>query len=113
MKMAFVFVLLFGACSLMTQVKGENQRPPKSKKGQLTEQGCVSHASGYYILMQSGNSYVLETTHNIDLGHYLGQQVHVTGYERATLGTSSGRRDAPGLTIVVDSINSISKRCTH
>jgi len=60
MKMAFVFVLLFAACSLMAQVKGENQRQPKSKKGQLTEQGCVSHASGYYILMQSGTAMYLK-----------------------------------------------------
>jgi len=114
MMKAVVFVVLFLASLLMAQVnEGENQRPPKSQEGQLTAQGCVSRSSGYYILMQSGNSYVLETNRKIDVGHYLGQQVEVTGSERATLSTSSSRRGAPPLTIMVDSINTISKRCTH
>jgi hypothetical protein len=114
MMKAVVFVVLFLASLLMAQVnEGENQRPPKSQKGQLTAQGCVSRSSGYYILTQSGNSYVLEANRKIDVGHYLGQQVEVTGSERATLSTSSSRRGAPALTIMVDSINTISKRCTH
>ena len=113
MMKAVVFVVLFLASLLMAQVnEGENQRPPKSQEGQLTAH-CVSRSSGYYILMQSGNSYVLETNRKIDVGHYLGQQVEVTGSERATLSTSSSRRGAPPLTIMVDSINTISKRCTH
>lgn len=114
MMKAVVFVVLFAVSLLMAQVnEGESQRPPKSQKGQLTTQGCVSRSSGYYILMQSGNSYALEASRKIDFGHYLGQQVEVSGSERATLSTSSSRRGAPALTIVVDSINTISKRCTH
>ena len=114
MKKAVLFVVFFSVCSLMAQGnEGESQRAPKSQKGQLTAQGCVSRSSGYYILMQSGNSYVLEANHKIDFGHYLGQQVEVAGRERATVGTSSGRRDAPGLTIEVHSINTISQRCAH
>lgn len=47
---AVVFVVLFLASLLMAQVnEGENQHPPKSQKGQLTAQGCVSRSSGYYV----------------------------------------------------------------
>jgi hypothetical protein len=115
MTKAAAFVMLFVVSLLMAQVnEGEPQRLPKSRKGLLTAQGCVSRSSGYYILMQPGNSYALEAaSRKIDFGHYLGQQVEVTGDERATLSTSSSRRGAPSLTIMVDSINTISKQCTH
>jgi hypothetical protein len=114
MAKAVVLVTFFLVSMLMAQVnEGENQRPRKGQNGQLTAQGCVSRSSGYYILMQSGNSYALEARRNLDFGHYLGQQVEVTGSERATLSTSSSRRGAPSLTIVVDSINTISKHCTY
>jgi DNA-binding transcriptional regulator LsrR (DeoR family) len=114
MKGTAVFVMLVVVSLLRAQLnEGEYPSPPRSQKGQLTAQGCVSRSSGYYILMQSGNSYALEASRKIDFGHYLGKQVEVTGRERATLSTSSSRRDAPGLTIVVDSINTISKQCAH
>jgi hypothetical protein len=64
--------------------------------------------------MQSdpGNSYVLHATNKIKLGHYLGQQVEVTGTESPTMSssTATGRR-ASSVTIMVDSINAISKQC--
>jgi hypothetical protein len=113
-KKGSLFVMLFVVSLLVAQVnEGESQRPPKSQKGQVTAQGCVSRSSGYYILMQSGSSYVLEASRKLDFGHYLGQQVEVSGKERATLSTSSSRREAPGLTIMVESINTISNHCTH
>lgn len=104
MKKAVVFAVLLAVALLRAQVnEDEHQRPPKNQKGQLTTEGCVSRLSGYYILMQldASNSYVLEANRKIDFGHYLGQQVEVTGNERATLGTSSSRRGAPALTIMV------------
>lgn len=114
MRTAVVLMALVIVSFLVAQVnEGGYQGPPKTQKGQVTAQGCVSRSSGYYILMQSGNSYVLETSRKVDFGHYLGKQVEVTGKERATLSTSSSRRDAPGLTILVESINTISQRCTH
>lgn len=114
MRMAAVLMTLVVASFLIAQVnEAQYQRPAKSQKGHVTAQGCVSRSSGYYILMQSGNSYVLETSRKIDFGHFLGRQVEVTGKERATLSTSSSRRDAPGLTIMVESINTISQQCNH
>jgi hypothetical protein len=67
--------------------------------------------------MQSdpGNSYMLEAE-NIDVAQYLGQQVEVTGVETHSQSTSAHSvREGGGssLTIRVDSINSLSKRCSH
>ena len=114
---AFIVLLLVGC--LMAQ-RNENESQPASQpaKGQQLEQGCVARSSGHYILMQSeaGHSYVLEASRKTNLGHYLGHQVEVAGTESATLGTSSSALrtgGGPGLTIWVDSIKVISKRCTH
>ena len=114
MKKTVLFAMLLVGSFLMAQVnETENRHAPKSQKGQLTAQGCVSRLSGYYILMQEGSSYALEARGKIHFGEYLGQQVEVTGTERATLNTSESRRPAPSRTIVVDSITTISKRCTE
>ena len=67
-----VFLLLTGGW-LMAQANSD--RSPNDKKEQVTVQGCVSRSSGDYVLTQSnpGNSYVLHSVNNIQLGHYLGQ----------------------------------------
>jgi hypothetical protein len=118
---AILFVFLFVASWLLGQTNQDQSQSPS--KAQVTVQvegwvGCVSRSSsGHYILEQSGHSYALESAHEIDLGKYVGQQVGVTGSESATLGTSSSAvrsgAASPAETIIVDSINVISERCTH
>ena len=110
-RINMMFLLLMGA-SLMAQANSD--RPPNDKKGQVIVQGCIGRSSGDYVLMQSdpGNSYVLHSVNNIKLGHYLGQQVKVTGTKSPTLSDSSdAARSAPSTTITVNSINTISREC--
>lgn len=117
MKKAIVPILwLVAVGSLMAQSnQGQSQTPAKNNEGKVSVQGCVIRAAGDFVLMQSdpANSFVLEPTRKIKLEPYLGQQVEVTGTESPTMSTSSNFRRRPGspVTIVVDSINTISKRC--
>lgn len=116
MKKAIVLILLFVVGLLMAQANpGQSQPPAKNKEGKVTVQGCVSRAAGDFILMQSdpANTFVLEPARKIKLEPYLGQQVEVTGTESPTMSSSSNfrRRAASPVTIAVDSINTISKRC--
>ena len=121
MRKTMVFFLLFSGSWLMAYAnQGKSQQPPKTQNGQVTVKGCVSRSSGHYILVQSdpSNSYVLEAPGTTDMGHYLGQQVEVTGTELShtspTTSHSTGETGGgPQVTIVVDSINTISKRCAH
>jgi hypothetical protein len=115
MNKTILLVVLFVGSWLMAQANpDQSQHPPDEKKGQVTVQGCVSRSSGNFVLMQSdpGNSYVLHATKKMNMGQYLGQQVEVTGTETPTMSSSSdaGRRGS-SVTIVVDSINTISKQC--
>ena len=119
MNKIILFVLLFLASGLMAQPnQDESQHPPKEHHGQVTVKGCVGRSSGHDTLMgsDSNNSYVLEASSNLDVGHYLGQQVQVTGSESQTLSTSSSSMRAgtgPPITITADSIKVISRRCSH
>ena len=120
MRKTIVFFLLFFSGWLMAYAnQNRSQQPPSNQNGHVTVKGCVSRSSGHYILVQSdaGNSYVLEATGKTDMGHYLGQQVEVTGTESHTSPTTSHSTGetagGPQVTIVVDSINTISKRCAH
>jgi hypothetical protein len=119
MRKTIVFFLLFSCGWLMAYAnQSKSQQPPKNQ-GHVTVKGCVSRSSGHYILVQSdpSNSYVLEATGTTDMGHYLGQQVEVSGTESDTSPTTSHSTGetggGPQVTIVVDSINTISKRCAH
>jgi len=116
-----LLVVLFAVSSLMAQSgpgqsSGANKR--HSKNPEVTVQGCLSAAKGDYTLMQTdpGNTYELEVTHKIKLGPHLGEQVEVTGWERPSLATSSdtflNRRGSSSVTIVVESIRMLAKRCT-
>jgi hypothetical protein len=115
MNKTILLVMLFLGSWLMGQASpDQSQQSPKETKGQVTVQGCVSRSSGDYVLMQPGSSYVLHATNNIKLGHYLGHQVEVTGTESPTMSTSSNAgRSQSSVTIMVGSINAISKQCTH
>ena len=115
MNKTILLMVLFAGSWLMAQANpDQSQHPPDEKKGQVTVQGCVSRSSGNFVLMQSdpGNSYVLHATKKMNMGQYLGQQVEVTGTETPTMSSSSdaGRRGS-SVTIMVDSINTISKQC--
>jgi hypothetical protein len=106
-----VFLLLAGGWLMAQPNPGQS---PKGKPGQVTVQGCVSRLSGDYVLTQSdpGNSYVLHSANGVKLGHYLGQQVKVTGTKSVTLNDASdaGRSSSP-TTITVNSISTVSKEC--
>jgi hypothetical protein len=106
-----VFLLLVGGW-LMAQANPDLS--PNGKKEQVTARGCVSRSSGDYVLTQfdPGNSYVLHSVNNIKLGHYLGQEVKVTGTKSPTLSDASDAgRSAPSTTITVNSVTTISKEC--
>ena len=106
-----VFLLLVGGW-LMAQANPD--RSPNGKKEPVTVRGCVSRSSGDYVLTQfdPGNSYVLHSVKNIKLGHYLGQEVKVTGTKSPTLSDASDAgRSAPSTTITVNSVTTISKEC--
>jgi hypothetical protein len=108
-------MLLAGSWLMAHAHQDQSQQPPKEKQGQVTVQGCVSRASGDFILMQSdpANSYVLRPTGKLKLDPYLGQQVEVTGREAPSMTPSSNPRGRPAaaVTIVVESIKTTSKRC--
>src|SRR6516164_10084282 len=112
MNRTTVFALLLAGGGLMAQ--SQTQQPPNEKSGQATVQGCVSRSSGAFMLMQSdpGNSYVLRPSGKLKLDPYLGQQVEITGREAPSMASSSNRgRPAAAVTIVVESIKTISKSC--
>jgi hypothetical protein len=116
MKRAIVFAIwLAGGCLMAQANQNQTQQPSKEKPGQVTAQGCVSRSTGDFILMQSdpGNSYVLRPIGKLKLDPFLGHQVEVRGRETPTMSSSSNynRRPAAAVTIVVDSIKTISKQC--
>src|SRR5580692_10558352 len=117
----FLFVLLLFSSFLPAQdtsssAAGEHQS--KADKGAVTIQGCVSRASGDYILMKQdpGVTYELQATGKIKLSRYLGQRVEVSGKQSPSLSTSSDaiERTAPSpVTLTINSIKTISKECTE
>ena len=117
----FLFVLLLSSSFLPAQdnnssAAGEHQS--KNAKGEVTVQGCVGRFSGDYILSKQdpGVTYQLQATGKIKLRRYLGQRVEVTGSEAPTMSTSSDALNRSGsaspVTILIDSIKTISKECT-
>jgi hypothetical protein len=95
----------------------EESQQGKKTKNEVMIQGCVGRMSGDYLLFQTdpGNSFVLEANRKIRLENYLGQEVEVRGREWPTLSTSTNftrRRAGSSLTIVVQSIHTVSSECT-
>ncbi len=116
-----LLAVLFAISSLMAQSgpgqsSGANKR--HSKNPEVTVQGCLGIDKGDYVLMQAdpGNTYKLEESHKIKLNPHLGEQVEVTGWERASLSTSSdvfvSSRGVSPVTIVVESVRMLAKQCT-
>jgi hypothetical protein len=115
------FVFLLSASFLLAQDNTSNtdsQHKAKSAKGEMTVQGCVSRASGDYILMKQNPAitYELQATGKIRLRHYLGQRVEVTGKESPSMSTSSDaitKTGAPSpVTLTITSIKTLAKECT-
>jgi hypothetical protein len=85
---------------------------------QVTVQGCVSKASGDYILEKQhpAMTYELQATGKIKLSQYLGQRVEIAGTTSPSMATSSDaitKTGAPSsVTLTISSIRTISKECT-
>jgi hypothetical protein len=117
-QLSFVLLLL-GSFLLAQESNPSNpsQHNSKSFDGEITVQGCVSRSSGDYILMKHdpGMSYQLHAPGKVNLNHYLGQQVEVTGKESPSLSTSSspsGRMGSTSVALTITSIKTIEKRCS-
>ena len=115
-----LFALLLCASFVVAQdTKPAAAAPENSKhaKGEITIQGCVSRASGDYILMKTDPavSYQLQATGKIRLRNYLGQRVEVIGKESPTMSTSSDFLTKTGSaspeTITISSIRTLDKEC--
>src|SRR5579864_6448521 len=120
MSKMWLVLLVFSGIFLLAQDSGTGglgQDNSKHAKGQVTVQGCVSRASGDYILMKQnpGLTYELQATGKIKLRQYLGQRVEVTGKESPSMSTSSDSLTKTGsaspVTLTVTSIKTIAKEC--
>src|ERR1700740_2211975 len=104
MRQLSLVLLLLGSFLLAQESNPSNpsQHTSKPSDGEITVQGCISRSSGDYILMRHdpGMSYQLHVTGKINLNHYLGQQVEVTGKESPSMGTSSNPSGRLGSTSV-------------
>jgi hypothetical protein len=120
MKKMWLALLLSGSFLLAQNSNPSNtsQQNSKDSKGQVTVQGCVSRASGDYILMNQdpGMTYELQATGKIRLRKYLGQRVEVTGRESPSMMTSSDAMTKTGapssVTLTITSIKTIEKECS-
>jgi hypothetical protein len=120
MKRMWFVLLLFSGSFLLAQDGNTSMSQDTSKhsKGEVTIQGCVSRASGDYILMKQnpGMTYELQATGKIKLRQYLGQRVEVTGKESPSMSTSSDSLTKTGsaspVTLNVTTIKTIAKECT-
>jgi hypothetical protein len=118
MKRLFFVTLLLSGNILFAQDSTTAQQGSKGSKGEVTIQGCVSRASGDYILMKQDPAitYELQATGKTKLRHYLGQRVEVTGNESATMSSSSDATNRMGsaapITLTVTSIKTLDKDCS-
>src|SRR6202042_2963463 len=119
MKTLFFALLLSSSFLLAQDSSRVSNDSAKDSKGQVTVQGCVSRASGDYILMKQDPAvtYELQAANKIKLRHYLGQRVEVTGTESPSMSTSSDAMNKTGsaapTTLTVTSIRTIDKECTQ
>jgi len=114
MRKTALCVLLLSCSFVLAQSNNSND---SSSKGQITIQGCVSRASGDYILIKQNPAmtYELQATGKTKLRRYLGQRVEITGKQEPSMSTSSDSLTRTGsaspVTLVVDSIKTISNEC--
>jgi hypothetical protein len=119
MRKSWFVMLLLGSFLLAQESNPSNasQSSPKTSKGEITVQGCVGRSTGDYILTKPdpGMTYQLQATGKIKLGHYLGQQVEVTGKESPSLrmsSSSSARTGPASVALIITSIKTIEKECS-
>ncbi len=119
MRKLWFVMLLLGSFLLAQESNPSNQSQssPKTSKGEITVQGCVGRSAGDYILTKPdpGMTYQLQATSKIKLGHYLGQQVEVTGKESPSLrmsSNSSARTGPASVALIITSIKTIEKECS-
>jgi hypothetical protein len=114
-------LLVFSSSFLLAQDSSTGsmgQDNSKHAKGEMTVQGCVSRASGDYILMKQDPAitYELQATGKIKVRNYLGQRVEVTGKTSPSMSTSSDSISKTGspspVTLTISSIKTISKECS-
>ena len=121
MKQIMLLVLVISAGVLLAQDNNPSASADNAQvgKGQTTVRGCVSRLNGEFILVKQDPAitYELHSGGKVKLGHYLGQQVEVTGKTSPSLSTNSdslGRGGAPSsLTLTATSIRTIAKDCTE
>jgi hypothetical protein len=119
MRTLFFALLLSGSFLLAQDSSTTSQDTSKDSKGRVTVQGCVSRASGDYILMKQDPAvtYELQAANKIKLSRYLGQRVEVIGKESPSMSTSSdssARAGSPSpVTLTVTSIKTIDKECSE
>jgi hypothetical protein len=119
MRKLFFALLLSGSFLLAQDSSTTSQDTSKDSKGQVTVQGCVSRASGDYILMKQDPAvtYELQAASKIKLSRYLGQRVEVIGKESPSMSTSSdssARAGSPSpVTLTITSIKTIDKECSE
>ena len=119
MRKLFFALLLSGSFLLAQDSSTTSQDTSKDSKGRVTVQGCVSRASGDYILMKQDPAvtYELQAANKIKLSRYLGQRVEVIGKESPSMSTSSdssARAGSPSpVTLTVTSIKTIDKECSE
>jgi hypothetical protein len=112
MKRLMLLVLLMSASFVIGQTSG--QTPSNNQSGPIKVHGCVSRASGDYILIKTdpGDTYRLLSSKGVKLHSYLGQRVEITGTQAPTMATTSdeGHTVSP-VTITVSSVKTLSKEC--
>jgi hypothetical protein len=122
MRQILLLVLLVSASITVAQdnnlPKGASLDNSKPSKGQITVEGCVSRSNGDYTLVKPDPAvtYELNPTGTMKLGHYLGQQVQVTGTTSPSLWTSSDSlegRAPSSVTLTVTTIRTVAKECTE
>lgn len=120
MKVMWIALLLSGGLLLAQDNMGANSSPEKSKsKDEITVRGCVSRASGDYILMRTDPAvtYELQASGKTRLNNYLGQRVEVTGTKLPTLSSSSDAAAREGsaapVTLNVRLIKTIDRKCSE
>ena len=122
MKQTMLIVLVISAGVLLAQDNNASGSASHDNsehaKGQTIVEGCVGRSNGDYILMKQDPAvtYELQSSGKTKLGHYLGQQVEVTGRKSPSLTTSSDfltGRVPSAVTLTVTSIKTIRKECTE
>ena len=110
-----LFVSLAAAQNNGSTASAQNSSTPAN--GQLTVRGCVSRASGDYILIKDNPAitYELQATGKMKLRKYVGHYVEVTGQESPSMSTSSDTMARMGsaspVTFTASSIRTIEKEC--